>query len=59
MSPDPALQDQLRSMLSKAHRSLKAATTHRAEADYDNQPAAEQVVAVATEMVDAVGRLLR
>ncbi len=130
MNLDPALQEQLRSMLSKSRRSLKAAQSHLAEADYDfaasrayyaafyameaallnrgvtcsthggvlarfserfikngtlpsefgakaarlfrerqigdyefdvsvTQPAAEQDVAVATEMVDAVERLLR
>ncbi len=35
MNPDPALQEQLRSMLSKSRRSLKAAQSHLDEADFD------------------------
>jgi uncharacterized protein (UPF0332 family) len=35
MSPDPALQEQLKSMMSKARRSLKAAQNHLAQADFD------------------------
>lgn len=35
MSMDPALQEQLDSMLSKARRSLKAARRHLADADFD------------------------
>jgi uncharacterized protein (UPF0332 family) len=35
MNPDPALVEQLRSMLSKSRRSLKAAQRHLAEADFD------------------------
>ena len=35
MSTDPALQEQLKSMLSKARRSLKAAQRHLADADFD------------------------
>jgi uncharacterized protein (UPF0332 family) len=35
MSSDPALREQLRNMLSKARRSLKAAQAHLTEADFD------------------------
>lgn len=35
MNLDPALQEQLQSMLSKSRRSLKAAQNHLAEADFD------------------------
>ena len=35
MNPDPALWEQLRSMLSKSRRSLKAAQSHLNETDYD------------------------
>jgi len=35
MNLDPALLEQLRSMLSKSRRSLKAAQNHLAEADFD------------------------
>lgn len=35
MSSDPALREQLRSMLSKSRRSLKAAQAHLTEADFD------------------------
>jgi uncharacterized protein (UPF0332 family) len=35
MNPEPALQEQLRSMLSKARRSLKAAQRHLTESDHD------------------------
>lgn len=80
MNLDPALQEQLRSMLSKSRRSLKAAQNHLAEADFDfaasrayyaafyamyefdvsvKGPDAEQDVVVATEMLDAIERLLR
>lgn len=35
MRPDPALQSQLRDMMNKAHRALKAAQRHLADADFD------------------------
>jgi uncharacterized protein (UPF0332 family) len=35
MNSDPALHEQLQSMLSKAQRSLKAARRHQAEGDFD------------------------
>ena len=35
MSTDPALQEQLKSMMSKARRSLNAARRHLADSDFD------------------------
>lgn len=35
MNPDPALLEQLKSMMNKAHRSLNAARRHLAESDFD------------------------